>query len=151
MRAWKILLVTTLVITYPASPALAADLPAPVLAYEFDAGSTGGVITDSSGNGLDGTLVNGATATLADGALHLPGGSAASNGAYVTLPRKALEGRTDLTVSARVKWDGTTAPWQWIYALGKDTSRYLFSTPYNGDGKLRTAVTKNFAGAEAQS
>ena len=150
MRAWKILLVTGLLITYPASPALAADLPAPILAYEFDAGPNGAVITDSSGNGLDGTLVNGATATLADGALHLPGGSVTSNGAYVTLPRKALEGRTELTVSARVKWDGSTAPWQWIYALGKDTSRYLFSTPYNGDGKLRTAVTRDFAGAEAQ-
>ncbi|MEU8244460.1 LamG-like jellyroll fold domain-containing protein [Actinoplanes missouriensis] len=153
MRAWKILLVTGLLATYPATPALAAgDLPAPVLAYEFeDDTTTGGVIEDSSGNGLNGTLVNGSTAALADGALTLPGGSPTSNGAYVTIPRAALEGRTELTVATRVKWDGTTAPWQWIYALGKDTSRYLFSTPYNGDGKLRTAVTKDFAGAEAQA
>ncbi|GAA0473881.1 hypothetical protein Aca07nite_83710 [Actinoplanes capillaceus] len=142
--------------TLPAIPALAADVPTPVVAYEFDADDlTTGVVTDTSGNGLDGTLVNGATAALVDGrdgghALQLPGGAPTSNGAYVTIPRKVLDGRTDLTVSARVRWDGTTAPWQWIYALGKDTSRYLFSTPYNGDGKLRTAVTKDWAGAEAQ-
>jgi hypothetical protein len=147
MRAWKIPVLAVLLAAAPATPVHAADLPAPVLAYEFD---TPGVITDSSGNGLDGTLVNAATAVFADGALQLPGGSPTSNGAYVTIPRGALEGRTDLTVSARVRWDGTTAPWQWIYALGKDTSRYLFTTPYNGDGRLRTAATKDFAGAEAQ-
>jgi hypothetical protein len=147
MKAWKIPVLAVLLATVPAAPVHAADLPAPVLAYEFD---TPGVITDSSGNGLDGTLVNAATAVFADGALQLPGGSPTSNGAYVTIPRGALEGRTDLTVSARVRWDGTTAPWQWIYALGKDTSRYLFTTPYNGDGRLRTAATKDFAGAEAQ-
>jgi hypothetical protein len=83
-------------------------------------------------------------------ALQLPGGASNSAGAYVSLPKAILDGRSDLTVSARVRWDGTTAPWQWIYALGKDTSRYLFTTPYNGDGLLRTAVTANYAGAEAQ-
>jgi hypothetical protein len=147
MRAWKIPVLAVLLAAAPATPVHAADLPAPVLAYEFD---TPGAITDSSGNGLDGTLVNAATAVFADGALQLPGGAPTSNGAYVTIPRGALEGRTDLTVSARVRWDGTTAPWQWIYALGKDTSRYLFTTPYNGDGRLRTAATEDFAGAEAQ-
>ncbi|MEU4424708.1 LamG-like jellyroll fold domain-containing protein [Actinoplanes sp. NPDC024001] len=141
----------------PALPArAAADVPAPVVAYEFDAGDlTSGVVTDSSGNGLDGTLVNGATATLVDGArgghaIQLPGGGPTSNGAHIRIPRTVLEGRTEITVSTRVRWDGTTAPWQWIYALGKDTGRYLFTTPYNGDGRLRTAVTKDFAGAEAQ-
>ncbi|GIE33923.1 hypothetical protein Ait01nite_069680 [Actinoplanes italicus] len=147
MRAWKVPVLAVLLAAAPATPVHAADLPAPVLAYEFD---TPGVVTDSSGNGLDGTLVNGGTAVFADGALQLPGGAPTSNGAYVTIPRAALEGRTDLTVSTRVRWDGTTAPWQWIYALGKDTGRYLFTTPYNGDGRLRTAATKDFAGAEAQ-
>ncbi|SDT80085.1 LamG-like jellyroll fold domain-containing protein [Actinoplanes derwentensis] len=152
MRAWKISLVAVVLAAgTPAVPALAADLPTPVLAYEFDGDSTSSdVVTDSSGNGLNGTLVNGATATLADGALTLPGGGPTSDGAYVTIPRRALEGRTELTVSTRVKWDGTTAPWQWIYALGTDNTRYLFSTPYNGDGRLRTAVTKSGGGAESQ-
>ncbi len=121
-----------------------------MVAYDFDHDDLGGVITDTSGHGLNGTLVNGATAALTDGALQLPGGAANSGGAYVTLPRGVLAGRTDLTVSVRVRWDGTTAPWQWIYALGKDNGKYLFSTPYNGDGVLRTAVTVNGGGAEAQ-
>ncbi|GAA1721622.1 LamG-like jellyroll fold domain-containing protein [Nonomuraea bangladeshensis] len=134
----------------------AAAAPAPVLVYEFDTDDvTTASITDSSGNGLHGELVNAATATLVDGAagghaLSLPGGAPTSGGAYVKLPLAAIKDRTDLTVSARVKWDGTTSPWQWIYALGKDNTRYLFSTPYNGDGKLRTALTTSGGGAEAQ-
>ncbi|MEU4160939.1 LamG-like jellyroll fold domain-containing protein [Actinoplanes sp. NPDC026670] len=149
MRAWKVPVLAVILAAAPATPVLAAaDLPTPVLAYEFDTAGT--TITDSSGNGLDGTLVNPATAVFADGALTLPGGAPTSNGAYVTIPRRALEGHTELTVATRVKWDGTTAPWQWIYALGKDNSRYLFSTPYNGDGRLRTAITKGGGGAESQ-
>jgi hypothetical protein len=142
--------------TSVATPAAAAALPDPYLHYAFDADDlASGVVTDSSGNGLDGTLVNGATAALVDGAdgspaIDLPGGAPTSTGAYVRLPREVLAGATDLTVSTRIRWDGTTAPWQWIYALGKDTSRYLFSTPHNGDGRLRTAVTTGGGGGEAQ-
>jgi hypothetical protein len=138
------------------STAAAAALPDPDLHYAFDADDlTSGTVTDASGNGLDGTLVNGSTATLVDGAdgspaISLPGGAPNSTGAYVRLPKEILAGATDLTVAARIRWDGTTAPWQWIYALGKDTSRYLFSTPYNGDGRLRTAVTTGGGGGEAQ-
>ncbi|MEV4472070.1 LamG-like jellyroll fold domain-containing protein [Nonomuraea sp. NPDC049504] len=150
------LLPAALALPLTATPSTAAAVPEPVLAYEFDADDvTLGTVTDSSGNGLDGELVNAGTAALVDGAsgghaLSLPGGAPTSDGAYVKLPLDAIKGRTDLTVSARVKWDGTTAPWQWIYALGKDNSRYLFSTPYNGDGRLRTAVTTGGGGAEAQ-
>jgi len=131
--------------------AVAAALPDPDLHYAFDADDlASGVITDSSGHGWNGTLVNGQTAALVDGALSLPGGAPTSTGAYVRLPKEILAGATDLTVSARIRWDGTTAPWQWIYALGRDNSRYLFSTPFNGDGRLRTAVTTGGGGAEAQ-
>ncbi|MEO6087481.1 MAG: LamG-like jellyroll fold domain-containing protein, partial [Umezawaea sp.] len=137
----------------PASAAV-DDVPAPALHYTFDDVPTTVTVTDTSGNGLHGTLVNGASAALVPGvagsALDLPGGAPNSAGAYVVLPKAVVEGATDLTVSARVRWDGTTAPWQWIYALGKDTGRYLFSTPLNGDGKLRTAVTVGGGGAEAQ-
>ncbi|GAA2692205.1 LamG-like jellyroll fold domain-containing protein [Actinoplanes palleronii] len=155
MRPSRLLAVTAaagLLTALPALPASAADPAADdlVVAYDFDHDDLTGVITDTSGHGLNGTLVNGSTAALTDGALHLPGGAANSTGAYVSLPRGVLAGRTDLTVSVRAKWDGTTAPWQWIYALGKDTGRYLFSTPYNGDGLLRTAVTTGGGGAEAQ-
>ncbi|MGW0735178.1 LamG-like jellyroll fold domain-containing protein [Streptomyces sp. NPDC002851] len=136
--------------------ASAAELPEPVLTYTFDDDDlNSGEIKDSSGNGLGGTLVNGESAGLVDGAsggkaLALPGGAADSDGAHVRVPKGALAGATDLTVSARVRWDGGKAPWQWIYALGTDTDRYLFSTPYDGEGRLRTAVTTSGGGGEAQ-
>ncbi len=139
-----------------AAPAVATTLPSPSLHYDFNGVDLStGVIADTSGNGLAGTLVNPATASLVDAAgggtaLRLPGGAPTSNGAYVSLPRAALQGASDLTVSTRIRWDGSTAPWQWIYALGTNTTRYLFTTPYNGDGRLRTAVTTGGGGAEAQ-
>ncbi|MBT2235639.1 LamG-like jellyroll fold domain-containing protein [Nonomuraea sp. NEAU-A123] len=157
MRAGLLPATLTIALTTGVPTAAAtADPPAPELVYEFDTDDIStGSITDSSGNGLNGTLVNGSTAALVAGAgeghaLSLPGGSPNSDGAYVQVPLAAIKGKTDLTVSARVKWDGTTAPWQWIYALGKDTSRYLFSTPFNNDGRLRTAITSSYGGGEAQ-
>lgn len=134
----------------------AADVPAPALQYDFDSDDLqSGTVTDTSGHGLDGTLVNAASAALVDGAnggsaLDLPGGAVNSDGAYVELPREVLDGSADLTVSARVRWDGSTAPWQWMYALGTDTGRYLFTTPRNADGRLRTAVTTSGGGGESQ-
>ena len=143
-----------------AGPALTAaaadaDLPAPAVHYDFESVTAGPAVPDVSGHGLDGTLVNPTTATVVDGAatgehaLALPGGAASSTGAYVTLPRAVVDGATDLTVSTRVLWSGDASPWQWVYALGTDTSRYLFSTPANGDGVLRSAVTTSWAGGEA--
>ncbi|MFD9112929.1 LamG-like jellyroll fold domain-containing protein [Streptomyces bottropensis] len=141
----------------PAVPAQAADTPPPVARYTFDQDDlASGRIADSSGNGLTATLVNATTArsvTGADGgrALALPGGAPTSDGAYVRLPRAVIGDTSDLTVSARVKWSGERSSWQRIFDLGTDTSRYLFSTPYNGDGRLRTAVTTGGGGAEAQT
>ncbi|WP_406110499.1 Ig-like domain-containing protein [Streptomyces sp. NBC_01003] len=140
----------------PAAPAQAADPPGPAVHYTFDQDDlASGKITDASGNGRTATLVNGSTAqsvTGADGgkALALPGGASTSDGAYVRLPREVLADSADLTVSARVKWSGDNAPWQRAFDLGTDTSKYLFTTPYNGDGLLRTSVTTGGGGAEAQ-
>ncbi|TMR15840.1 cellulosome enzyme [Nonomuraea zeae] len=156
MRAALLPAALTVALSTGVADARAVAPPVPGLVYTFDADDLAtGSITDSSGHGRHGTLVNGATAALVAGAgggqaLSLPGGAPDSGGAYVRLPLEAIAGKTDLTVSVRVKWDGTTAPWQWIYALGKDTGRYLFTTPYNGDGRLRTAVTALAAGGEAQ-
>jgi hypothetical protein len=140
----------------PAVPAHAAEAPGPVARYTFDQDDlASGKITDSSGNGLTASLVNGSTAQSvagADGgrALALPGGAPTSDGAYVRLPREVLGGASDLTVSARVKWSGDKASWQRIFDLGTDTSKYLFSTPYNGNGLFQTSVTTGGGGAEAQ-
>ncbi|MDF2269622.1 Ig-like domain-containing protein [Streptomyces coacervatus] len=139
----------------PAVPAQAADTPQPTAHYTFDQDDlASGRITDSSGNGLTATLVNGSTAQSVAGtdggkALALPGGAPTSDGAYIRLPRELLGDASDLTVSARVKWSGDKSSWQRIFDLGTDTTKYLFTTPYNGS-VLRTAVTTGGGGTEAQ-
>ncbi|KQW13326.1 LamG-like jellyroll fold domain-containing protein [Streptomyces sp. Root369] len=140
----------------PAVPAHAAEAPGPAARYTFDQDDlASGKITDSSGNGLTASLVNGSTAQSVAGtdggkALALPGGAPTSDGAYVRLPREVVGDASDLTVSARVKWSGDTSSWQRIFDLGTDTSKYLFSTPYNGNGLFQTSVTTGGGGAETQ-
>jgi hypothetical protein len=134
----------------PAGATAVRELPAPHLHYTMD-DVAGDVVPDSSGNGLDGAISGTTGLVDAEGggtALDLPGGS---GGGYVTVPRTALEGATDLTVSARVRWDGTGGAWQRVFDLGTDTTRYLFLTPSNGDGRLRTALTTSGGGGEAQN
>ncbi|MFI2719459.1 LamG-like jellyroll fold domain-containing protein [Streptomyces collinus] len=140
----------------PAAPAQAVEAPRPAARYTFDQDDmTSGKITDSSGNGLTADLVNGSTARSVEGtgggrALALPGGASDSGGAYVRLPRAVVGDAADLTVSARVKWSGDKSPWQRIFDLGTNTTKYLFSTPYNGSGLFQTSVTTGGGGAEAQ-
>ncbi|GGV82500.1 hypothetical protein GCM10010228_57090 [Streptomyces massasporeus] len=140
----------------PAAPAQAAEAPRPAARYTFDQDDmASGKITDSSGNGLTADLVNGSTARSVEGtgggkALALPGGASDADGAYVRLPRAVVGDAADLTVSARVKWSGDKSPWQRIFDLGTNTTKYLFSTPYNGGGLFQTSVTTGGGGAEAQ-
>ncbi|MCX4852361.1 LamG-like jellyroll fold domain-containing protein [Streptomyces canus] len=140
----------------PAVSAHAAEAPGPAARYTFDQDDlASGKITDSSGNGLTASLVNGSTAQSVAGtdggkALALPGGAPTSDGAYVRLPREVVGDATDLTVSARVKWSGDKSSWQRIFDLGTDTTKYLFSTPYNGNGLFQTSVTTGGGGAETQ-
>ncbi|MDX3645473.1 LamG-like jellyroll fold domain-containing protein [Streptomyces sp. MB09-02B] len=144
------------VLVAPAVPAQAATAPEPTARYTFDEDDlASGKITDVSGNGLTASLVNGSTARSVEGtgggkALALPGGAPTSDGAYVRLPRAVVGDATDLTVSARVKWGGDKASWQRIFDLGTDTTKYLFTTPSNNGGVLRTAVTTGGGGAESQ-
>ncbi|WP_449488917.1 LamG-like jellyroll fold domain-containing protein [Streptomyces canus] len=140
----------------PAVSAHAAEAPGPAARYTFDQDDlASGKITDSSGNGLTASLVNGSTAQSVAGtdggkALALPGGAPTSDGAYVRLPREVVGDASDLTVSARVKWSGDKSSWQRIFDLGTDTTKYLFSTPYNGNGLFQTSVTTGGGGAETQ-
>jgi hypothetical protein len=140
----------------PAVPAHAAETPGPAARYTFDQDDlTSGKITDSSGNGLTASLVNGSTAQSVAGpdggkALALPGGAPTSDGAYVRLPREVVGDASDLTVSTRLKWSGDKSSWQRIFDLGTDTNKYLFSTPYNGNGLFQTSVTTGGGGAETQ-
>nr|WP_244211561.1 LamG-like jellyroll fold domain-containing protein [Streptomyces antibioticus] len=143
-------------LTAPAAAAQAADPPRPTAHYTFDQDDlAAGRIADSSGNGLTASLVNGSTAQSVAGtdggrALALPGGAPDSDGAYVRLPREVLGDAADLTVSARVKWSGDDASWQRVFDLGTDTTKYLFTTPSDNGGVLRTAVTTGGGGAEAK-
>lgn len=129
-------------------PAAADEPPAPLLHYTMDE-IDGGIIPDASGHGLDGTLTGEAELVETDeggSALRLPGGD---GGGFVTVPRGALEGADDLTVSARVRWEGSGGAWQRIFDLGTDTDRYLFATPSNGDGDSATALTTSGGSGEA--
>ena len=123
-----------------AAPAMAAASDIPdghqVVHYAFDDAVGSSVVADSSGNNRNATLQNAATATSIDGtdgskALGLPGGASTAAVAYVDLPASILQGRTDLTVSTRREVDLVDTAWQWMYALGTNTTRYLFSTPRN--------------------
>ncbi|NQX35429.1 cell wall-binding repeat-containing protein [Herbiconiux sp. VKM Ac-2851] len=151
-----LLTVTAFAVPVSAAPLAPAAAPVDSLVahYDFDGDVlSDGTVTDSSGNGNDATLVNSATATVeagaADGssAIVLPGGAVDADGAFVELPTALIGDGTDLTVSARVKVESIDQPWQWLFGIGNDTSRYLFSTPRSGDGELRSAVTVNGGGS----
>ncbi|MFW2513458.1 LamG-like jellyroll fold domain-containing protein, partial [Demequina sp. SO4-13] len=117
----------------------------PYVRYAMD-DISGTTVTDSSGNGLDGSIV-GTGYELVDGeatdsALDL-------SGAYVSIPGAALIGSESVTASATVRWDGG-GNWQRVFDLGSNTSNYLFVTPSNGGGDLRAAITTGGGGGEDQ-
>ncbi|MFI1990724.1 family 43 glycosylhydrolase [Actinoplanes sp. NPDC020271] len=118
-------------------------VPAPGLRlqYKFDE-TSGTVAADSSGNGFNGTYVNGPG--LDGNAVTLGGGS------YVTIPNGVLKGATSATVSLRAKWNASTTVNQWIYGLGPDSNKYLFTSPSNGSSLLYSAITSGSWSAESK-
>ena len=127
---------TTLGAGTSASAALtAAAAPTPVVHYAFDDDPATGVVTDSvrsrSQRHARQRCQRKLGPRLGRGRPHGagPAGRRGELGRGVRHGAEAASPAPDLTVSARVKWDGMTQPWQWIYALGKDNSRYLFTTP----------------------
>lgn len=138
-------LVTSAVVGSMGAGSAEAAPPAPELEYAMDEIGEG-TVADSSGNDHDGTFageVEEATGPDGSGALQLSGG-------HVELPGGVLGDSQDLTVQTEVRWDGGEDPWQWIFALGSDDEHYLFATPSNADGKLRTAATRSGGGSETQ-
>jgi beta-xylosidase len=118
-----------------------APAPGLRLRYKFD--ETGGTVAkDSSGNGFDGTYTGGPV--LDGNAVALSGGS------YVTIPNGVLKGATSVTVSLRAKWTASTTVNQWIYGLGPDSTRYLFTSPSNGSSLLYSAITTGSWSAESK-
>jgi fibronectin type 3 domain-containing protein/regulation of enolase protein 1 (concanavalin A-like superfamily) len=93
---------------------------------------------DSTGNGWNGTLVNGPTwvAGYSNNAANLSGSSQ-----YVTLPAGVLTNLNDFTISAWVK-QTTISTWSRIFDFGTGQSVYMFLTPRNGaNNVVRFAIT----------
>ncbi|MGN9840282.1 family 43 glycosylhydrolase [Nonomuraea sp. H19] len=117
-----------------------AGIPADLLLrYEFDE-TGGGVARDATGRGNDGAYER--TPAWGEGvsgrSFKMSGGSGSP---YVTIPNGVLKDAAALTVAFHVKWNTSTTANQWIYGLGPDSGKYLFTTPRNGGGVLYSAVT----------
>ncbi|MCW1916665.1 glycosyl hydrolase [Luteolibacter sp. GHJ8] len=68
---------------------------------------------------------------------------------YVRLRNTVVNGLTDITIAARVFWDGGNN-WQRIFDFGNNTTQYMVLTPKSGANTLRftITVTGNAAGSE---
>jgi hypothetical protein len=110
----------------------------PVVYYTFD-----GNANDSSGNGRNGTLVNGPTfvAGQAGQAVNLDG-----TDDHVALPSGIVNGLTNFTVATWVRLD-TTSAWRRIFDFGTGTTVNMFLTPTSGS-TIRFAITTGGSGAE---
>ena len=89
--------------------------------------SSGTTATDSTGNGWDGTLIDGPAwaAGRINNAVSLDG-----DNDHVTLPAGVLVGLGDFTISAWVKLN-TVTNWSRVFDFGTGTSAYMFLTPKN--------------------
>jgi autotransporter-associated beta strand protein len=124
------------------------SLNQPLQAYlKFDE-SSGTSAADATGNGWNGTLVNGTTfvAGYSNNAVNLSSGSSQ----YVTLPAGVVSTLSNITVAAWVNL-ATVANWNRIFDFGTGTGTYMFLTPQNGsNGKVRFGITTSGSGGEQQ-
>jgi hypothetical protein len=118
------------------------------LRYQFDE-TSGTVARDTSGNDFNGTYVRTPAwgTGVQDGSFKMSGGSASP---YVTIPNGVLKGANAVTVSVWAKWTASTTINQWIYGLGPDSNKYLFTGPRNGGNVLFSAITTGSWQAEKQ-
>jgi beta-xylosidase len=112
-----------------------ANAKGEILHYTFDQ-TSGTEVADSSGNGLNGKIVGGAS-WQPDGALTLDGA-----GAYVDVPDNILSGVQDVTVEADVKVSAAQSGAYFIYGFGNTDSGgvgngYLFAT---GNSTYKTGI-----------
>lgn len=125
------------------------------LILDYDMNSIEGTtVKDSTGN-FDGKLVNPQNADLIKGtdagAISFKGGSTSS---YIEMPQGVLNNLNSITVSSLVNWKGVNEA-EWLFALGQDSNKYLFTTPKrnSGDRSARAGLGitswMNEAGANA--
>ncbi|MFT3787318.1 MAG: LamG domain-containing protein [Tepidisphaeraceae bacterium] len=102
--------------------------------YKADA-TTGSTLTDSSTNGLNGSLTT--TYTWGTGQI----GNALTLGTgYATVPASVINGLTEFTISAWIKPAATTG-WGRLFDFGTGTTKYMFLAPADGGGRVRFAIT----------
>lgn len=124
----------------------ASSIPAMIAHFAFDE-TSGTVASDASGNGRNGTLVNGPvwTAGNLNNAVNLDGVDD-----QVDLPDGLLNGVTGCTIAAWVNPDSLST-WARIFDFGTGTTSYMFLAPQaGGTGNLRFAITTNGNGSEQQ-
>jgi hypothetical protein len=111
--------------------------------YAFD-----GNANDSSGNGRNGSLVNGPTFVTGQvgQAVNLAGGAGGSASQHVSLPTGIVNGLTDFSIATWVRLD-TTGNWRRIFDFGTGTSVNMFLVPTSGS-TVRFAITTSGAGGE---
>ena len=101
--------------------------------------SSGTLASDSSGNGWNGTLVNGPLwATGANGKINNAVSLDGSND-YLTLPAGVVSSLNDFSMTAWVKWNGGT-DWQRAIDFGTGITNYLFFSPRAGSATARFAI-----------
>ncbi len=121
-----------------ANPAMALYLPC-----DENSGSN---TADATGNGWNGTLLDGAS--WAGGRT---GSSVNLNGTtnYVSLPAGVVSALNDFTIAAWVN-QNSVSTWARVFDFGNDTIRYMFLTPRSSSGTIRFAITIGSSGGEQQ-
>ncbi len=111
-----------------------------LLWYRFDE-SAGPVVVDSSGNGHHGTYERTPEfgTGVHGGSFRMTGGSNTSASPYVKIPNGLLKDMDDITIATYVKWYGGPNN-QWLFGLGQDRNKYLFTSPMAGSSQ-KAAIT----------
>jgi len=105
------------------------------LHYTFE-NVTGGLVTDATGNGLDGSLMGASVVVpgVSGNGVNFP---TASNPAvdYILLPNGITGSLTDFTVATWVKMDRVDW-WMRVFDLGSGTANYIMCTAMGGNFKV---------------
>ncbi len=105
------------------------------LLLRFDE-TSGATATDATGQGRNGTLVNGPTWTTgySGNAVRLDGVND-----HVTLPTGVVAGLQRATIATWIYLD-TVSTWSRVFDFGSGTNNYLFLTPRHSGGSVRFAI-----------
>lgn len=109
-----------------------------LLHYNFQDEVSGGIITDVSGNENNGQLL-GTGASVQEGVLTLPGGSAGGSAAYVELPRGMFDKQNTISISVWLK--NKTGKGNYAAMFFGNVSNYWLLNPCSPNGVMKSVVT----------